>query len=67
MISKYWVAAIRVRPTIERRAGIGVVIRQQILLSCSVDGAVDGALVGRHAVFLGVVWIIEDARCRARM
>lgn len=55
------VAAVGVWPLVIGRAGVGVVVGQQVVLGGGVDGAVDGAVVGRRAVFLHVARVAGDA------
>lgn len=57
------VAAVRVRALGVRRTGVGVVVRQQVVLSGGVDGAVDGAVVGRRAALLRLTRVVHDANC----
>lgn len=60
---QYWVAAVRVWTLGVGRTGVGVVVRQQVVLSSSVDGAVDGTVVGRRAALLWLVRVVDDTNC----
>lgn len=59
-IWQYWVAAVRVWTLVVGRARVGVVVRQEVVFSRCVDGAVDGTVVGRRAVLLWLVWVVYD-------
>lgn len=57
------VAAVGVRPLVVRRTGVGVIVSQQVVLGGGVDGAVDGAVVGRRAAFLRVARVAGGSDC----
>jgi len=56
---QYWVATVRVWTLVEGHTGVGVVVRQQVVLSSCVNGAVDGTLIGRRATFLCLVRVVD--------
>lgn len=60
------VAAVGVRPLVVGRAGVGVVVGEQVVLGGGVDGAVDGAVVGRRASFLRVARVAGSSNCWGR-
>ena len=62
-VCQYWVAAVRVRALVVGRARVGVVVCQQVVLGGCVDGAVDGTVGGRRAVFLRLVRVADDTNC----
>ena len=62
-VCQYGVAAVRVRALGVGRTGVGVVVRQQVVLGGGVDGAVDGAVVGRRAALLRLARVVHDANC----
>lgn len=55
------VAAVGVRPLVIGGAGVGVIVGQQVVLGGGVDGAVDGAVVGRRAALLRVARVAGAA------
>lgn len=59
-VGQFGVAAVRVRALFIGRTGVGVVVRQEVVLGGGVDGAVDWTVGGRRAAFLRLVRVVDD-------